>query len=366
MSFDSFRLIHKIISGPSFVPIAPEGVLPPDGTTTTPTTTTTTTTRKTTSITNTTTDTTTTTTIKTTTTPETVTPERVKAQVQDITEPALYGPIQFDCDCQQGKRIDFRECQTSGCPSDEKTKLADDDTSSDYQNGLPCTCAYWTPWFTSGQCVDKIKFYRRTCVKDDVEFFDSSKNNCFGESELVEKCDDSNFWNVTTTTPTTTTISTTTKPLRTKPTTSTSSVTPPLFGVCVFDDPDNRILTEYFESSADMDVTKCINICQQRGFKFSGLEWSRECHCGNLPPGGFKYSWPDKCNLRCAGKRSQVCGGYDAMNVWTTPTEEFVACVYDFPGERRVLNNYSVTGDIGMTISGCEHTCAFKGSGFLH
>merc|ERR1719343_1163927 len=124
-------------ASPSFVPIAPEGVLPPEVTTTTPTTTTTTTTRKTTSITTTTTDTTTTSTIKTTTTPETVTLETVTARVQDITESPIYGPIQFDCDCQQGKRIDFRECQTSGCPSDEKTKLADDDTSSDYQMAFP-------------------------------------------------------------------------------------------------------------------------------------------------------------------------------------------------------------------------------------
>ena len=131
-----------------------------------------------------------------------------------------------------------------------------------------------------------------------------------------------------------------------------------LFGICTFDDQNNRILSEYFESSDDMTIEKCLNICRSKNVPYSGLEWSYECHCGNAPESGFEWAWLDKCNDKCAGDSSQTCGGSEALNVWNTPPKNlFGYCVHDYPSNKRVLNEFSVTGREDMTIELCRNFC---------
>ena len=59
-----------------------------------------------------------------------------------------------------------------------------------------------------------------------------------------------------------------------------------LFGTCVFDDVNNRILYDYFETNEEMTVAMCLGICSSKGFDYAGLEWQCECHCGNYPVEG--------------------------------------------------------------------------------
>ena len=130
-------------------------------------------------------------------------------------------------------------------------------------------------------------------------------------------------------------------------------------GACVFDDANNRVLDGHFESNDEMTVEMCLDICRSKGFRYAGLEWQLECHCGNEPDGGFEWAWPDKCDDRCSGNSNQICGGSNAMSVYTTPNKNPNGlCIYDFPENRRVLNGYSITGDSNMYVEYCRDICS--------
>ena len=91
-----------------------------------------------------------------------------------------------------------------------------------------------------------------------------------------------------------------------------------LYGVCVFDDPNDRVLTGYHFSDPEMTVEMCLSTCRDNGFPYSGLQWQIECYCGDEPANGFQWAWPDKCEDRCAGNPFQICGGSDALSVYTS------------------------------------------------
>ena len=78
------------------------------------------------------------------------------------------------------------------------------------------------------------------------------------------------------------------------------------YGVCVFDDSYDRVLAGYSFIDSRMTVQMCLSTCRNRGFPYAGLQWQIECHCGNMPTGGFEWAWPDKCDERCAGNSNQV------------------------------------------------------------
>ena len=131
-----------------------------------------------------------------------------------------------------------------------------------------------------------------------------------------------------------------------------------LYGVCSFDDKNNRILSNHYEASDDMTVEKCLSICRSKGYPYSGLEWSCECHCGHAPEEGFEWAWSSKCDDRCSGDSSQICGGSEAMSIWTTPpTDLFGYCMNDYPNNQRVLDDFSITGLKELTIATCSRIC---------
>ena len=138
-----------------------------------------------------------------------------------------------------------------------------------------------------------------------------------------------------------------------------------LYGVCAFDDPNNRTLTGHYEANEEMTIEMCLSICRngETWFPYAGLEWQCECFCGNEPDFGFVWSWPDKCNDRCAGDSFQNCGGTNAISIWRTPPQRIEGeCFYDFPSPRRVFEHgYSIDGLEDLTIESCSEICINAG-----
>ena len=71
-------------------------------------------------------------------------------------------------------------------------------------------------------------------------------------------------------------------------------------------------------SSATNTVEKCKKACFERNYKFAGVQFSKECFCGNNAPKKFA-SKASECNMDCSGDKSQKCGGGNRMNVYQNP-----------------------------------------------
>ena len=106
-----------------------------------------------------------------------------------------------------------------------------------------------------------------------------------------------------------------------------------------------------------MTIEMCISICRDRNYNYAGLQWQCECHCGNEPENDFMLTWMGKCNDRCAGDSSQICGGSEAMNVWSTYLDTVGLCVHDLPYPNRILDEYFIGGYQNMTLEFCQLTC---------
>ena len=118
------------------------------------------------------------------------------------------------------------------------------------------------------------------------------------------------------------------------------------------------MLDGYHEADMTMTIQKCLQICRKKRYEFSGLQWQIECYRGNMPSNGFEWAWPGKCNHRCPGDSSQMCGGSMAMNLYKTPGKTLGGlCVYDYPNNR-VFEGRSITGQNDMTTEKCKRFCS--------
>ena len=92
-----------------------------------------------------------------------------------------------------------------------------------------------------------------------------------------------------------------------------------MYGVCAFDDPNNRTLSGRYEVNEEMTIEMCLSICRDGGYPYAGLKWQIECFCGDEPDSGFIWRLPKNCNKMCAGDSNQNCGGSNAISIWSTP-----------------------------------------------
>jgi hypothetical protein len=54
-----------------------------------------------------------------------------------------------------------------------------------------------------------------------------------------------------------------------------------------------------------MTVQKCIDACAADGFSSAGVEFGKECHCGNISFPAGSSAELDECNMPCLGDASQ-------------------------------------------------------------
>ncbi len=64
-------------------------------------------------------------------------------------------------------------------------------------------------------------------------------------------------------------------------------------------------------------VDKCRAFCAGRGFAYAGVQYFKECFCGNSY-GRYGNINTSECNTRCVGNEGQLCGGGWALGVWRT------------------------------------------------
>ena len=68
-----------------------------------------------------------------------------------------------------------------------------------------------------------------------------------------------------------------------------------------------------------MTVEKCKELCLNSSFAYAGVQYSRQCFCGDTAP----TITATNCDMKCVGNRDQICGGFWAMNVYSTSTKAY-------------------------------------------
>ena len=88
---------------------------------------------------------------------------------------------------------------------------------------------------------------------------------------------------------------------------------------CFQDSFAGRILNDIsVKKYNDNGKETCLKECQDSAFMYSGLQYGKECFCGNKRPDEDKLLDESKCNMTCPGDEKQFCGGYLTMNVYQT------------------------------------------------
>ncbi|KAF9879202.1 copper radical oxidase [Colletotrichum karsti] len=84
---------------------------------------------------------------------------------------------------------------------------------------------------------------------------------------------------------------------------------------CQTEIQNGRTLGEKSFGDDAMTIEKCTAFCA--GYTFAGLEWSRECWCGNSFAGVSNVAPQSDCTMTCSGNAFQYCGNANRLSVYT-------------------------------------------------
>lgn len=123
-------------------------------------------------------------------------------------------------------------------------------------------------------------------------------------------------------------------------------------------------------SSDKMSVEACQSFCS--GYTYFGLEYSRECYCGNSFGLGSARTSDGSCSMPCSGNSAQTCGNGGRLSVWSKGGVDIV-----YPAAVASVDNYkhigcykegtgghaltgTTTAKDTMTVEACKAFCAPK------
>ena len=85
-------------------------------------------------------------------------------------------------------------------------------------------------------------------------------------------------------------------------------------GTC-YEDNASRLLPVYIGEFPNNEKSVCIVAC--KGYRYAGVQYARECFCGNDKPNrALLRVGPNECSMICPGNTEQICGGTFRMNVY--------------------------------------------------
>jgi len=85
---------------------------------------------------------------------------------------------------------------------------------------------------------------------------------------------------------------------------------------CYSDTRSSRTLERRVDAG-NVTVESCVKECGKQSFTIAGLEYAQECWCGNdIRSPGAPIS-QGACNQACIGNKTEVCGGPDALQVYS-------------------------------------------------
>ncbi|KAL8962981.1 MAG: hypothetical protein Q9193_000701 [Seirophora villosa] len=135
---------------------------------------------------------------------------------------------------------------------------------------------------------------------------------------------------------------------------------------CYTEAINGRALTgkTYYDDA--MTTAKCASACA--GFDLFGLEYYRECYCGNRLQSGSVLAPDNECFHPCTGDRNEICGGDNRLNLYTLGSGTTVTPPVSTPKSyvfdgcfTEATNSRALTGSVyydnEMTIEKCSAVC---------
>ncbi|OAG41460.1 hypothetical protein AYO21_04402 [Fonsecaea monophora] len=136
-----------------------------------------------------------------------------------------------------------------------------------------------------------------------------------------------------------------------------------------------RALSAFALADNSITLQTCASNCTQ--YQYFGVEYGRECYCGNTLGSGSTPATDGRCNMACSGNSSFICGGPNGLTLyrnlnWTTSTPpppsnptgpvivpsvgsfQYVDCHTEVAG--RALTGKAVASN-GMTVQYCAGNC---------
>lgn len=122
----------------------------------------------------------------------------------------------------------------------------------------------------------------------------------------------------TTIAPTASSATTSSSTTTTTPTTTPSTVPSTqnfTYTHCYLDSPASRLLPIEIFAADNMTTEYCLSTCWM--YVFAGLEYGRECWCGNaLAQGAALAGKESECGMTCSGNVTELCGNGNRMSVY--------------------------------------------------
>ena len=90
---------------------------------------------------------------------------------------------------------------------------------------------------------------------------------------------------------------------------------------CYIDNAHGRDLPMQLPDNSSLTVESCVASCYGQGYSVAGMEYSKQCFCGNaIYSGGTLASSDTDCNMACAGNANEMCGAGNRLSVYSNAT----------------------------------------------
>ena len=106
-------------------------------------------------------------------------------------------------------------------------------------------------------------------------------------------------------------------------------------GLCYMDYGDRVLPDAKIMRDPSMTVEKCKDFCFSAGYQYAGVEFSKECWCGNQRPEDEQPE--EECAMACTGDNNQICGDRWRLNVYYMGNMQVVTF--------RINSSYTVGAD---------------------
>ncbi|EEP77316.1 predicted protein [Uncinocarpus reesii 1704] len=143
---------------------------------------------------------------------------------------------------------------------------------------------------------------------------------------------------------------------------------PPLPGFsyegCFTDTVESRALTGAAFVSDELTVGDCANLCGQ--YQFFGVEYGRECYCGNMKNSESVLVDDAECSMACSGDSSELCGAPYRLSLYKNtewvptinpeiPGYNHLGCYNDSASSRALSGTFMYNE--AMTVDLCASFC---------